>query len=67
MSSDDDPELNDLEEGREGTPWDALEVMRARAEASRTDRDEAISTLRESMTDDEIRDDFGIDLREIEG
>lgn len=67
MTSEDDPELNDLEEGHEGTPWDAVEVMRARAAASRTDRDEAISTLRESMTDDEIRDDFGIDLREIEG
>lgn len=67
MTSDDDPELNDFEEGQGDTSWDALEVMRARAEASRTDRDEAISTLRESMTDDEIRDDFGIDLREIEG
>lgn len=67
MTSDDDPELNDLGQGREGTHWDALEVMRARAAASRTDRDEAINKLRESMTDDEIRDDFGIDLREIEG
>ena len=67
MSSDDDLKLNDLEEGQGETSWDALEVMRARAEASRTDRDDAISTLRESMTDDEIRDDFGIDLREIEG
>ena len=67
MTSDDDPELNDREDDQEGTSWDALEVMRARAEVSRTDRDEAIITLRESMTDDEIRDDFGIDLREIEG
>ncbi len=46
--------------------WDALEVMRARATASRLHRDEAISSLRESMTDDEVRDDFGIDLRQIE-
>lgn len=67
MTSNDDADMNDLEEGQQGTPWDALEVMRARAAASRTDRDEAISTLRQSMTDDEIRDDFGIDLREIEG
>jgi len=67
MSRYDDPDLNDLEEGQGETSWNALEVMRARAEASRTDRDEAIGTLRESMTDDEIRDDFGIDLREIEG
>lgn len=67
MNSDEEPELNDPEEGLERRPWDALEVMRARADASRTDRDEAIRTLRESMTDDEIREDFGIDLREIEG
>ena len=67
MTSDDDPKPRDLEEGHEGTSWDALEVMRARAAASRTNRDEAISTLRESMSDDEIRDGFGIDLREIEG
>jgi hypothetical protein len=40
--------------------------MRLRAEEARTARDDAISQLRASMTDDEILDEFGIDLGEIE-
>ena len=46
--------------------WDAAEVMRLRAEEARTARDDAISQLRASMTDEEILDEFGIDLGEIE-
>ena len=62
-----DHPTDDLGEDQEDTSWDSLEVMRKRARATRTDRDEAIRTLRESMSDDEIKNDFGIDLREIEG
>ena len=46
--------------------WDAVEVMRLRAEEARQDRDEAIANLRQSMSDDEILEEFGIDVREIE-
>ena len=46
--------------------WVAAEVMRLRAEEARTARDDAISQLRASMTDDQILDEFGIDLGEIE-
>ena len=46
--------------------WDAARVMRDRAAASRTKRDQAIADLREKMNDDQIRDEFGIDLGEIE-
>ena len=46
--------------------WDAVEVMRLRAAEARTQRDASIGELRESMTDEEALDEFGIDLREIE-
>lgn len=46
--------------------WDAPRVMRDRATASRTTRDLTIADLREEMNDDQIRDEFGIDLGEIE-
>ena len=45
---------------------DAAEVLRGRAAESRGERDGAIARLRETMTDEEILDTFGIDLREIE-
>ena len=45
---------------------DAAEVLRGRAAESRKERDEAIAQLRETMTDEEILDNFGIDLPEIE-
>lgn len=46
--------------------WDPAEVMRDRAAATRRDRDEAIAELRATLSDDQIMDDFGIDLGEIE-
>ncbi len=46
--------------------WDPVELMRRRAAQARATRDESIAELRESMTDDEARDLFGIDLGEIE-
>jgi hypothetical protein len=46
--------------------WNSTEVMRRRAANARSQRDASIDQLRESMTDEEARDEFGIDLREIE-
>ena len=45
---------------------DAADVLRGRAAETRAERDEAIAQLRETMTDEEILDTFGIDLPEIE-
>lgn len=67
MTIDDGQELDDVEEAAGDTGWDALDVLRSRAAASRAARDEAVKDLRRSMTDGEIREDFGIDLRGIEG
>lgn len=47
--------------------WDADAIMRQRAAATRAERDAAIADLRDSMSDEEIRADFGIDLDQIEG
>lgn len=47
-------------------PWEAAEVMRLRAEKARAERDNSISQLRESMTDDDVLAEFGINLGEIE-
>jgi hypothetical protein len=46
--------------------WDAEELMRARAAQTRRERDQAIAELRESIDDDQVLDEFGIDLGEIE-
>ena len=66
--NDDNPEPADRANRDPDRParWDAAEVMRLRAEETRTARDDAISQLRESMTDDEALEEFGIDLGEIE-
>lgn len=45
---------------------DALAVLRARAEETRRDRDTAIAELRQTMTDQQILEEFGIDLSPIE-
>jgi hypothetical protein len=49
-----------------GGDSDAAEVLLGRAAATRRRRDAAIAQLRETMTDEEILDNFGIDLPEIE-
>lgn len=64
--SDESAEADEIDPDEGDELWDAQQVLQARADASRADRDAAISTLRESMSDEEIRDDFGIDLGEIE-
>jgi hypothetical protein len=46
--------------------WDPQQVVRDRAAATRKDRDQAIAELRESLDDEEILDEFGINLGEIE-
>lgn len=46
--------------------WDPQAVIRERAAVTRTERDQAIAELREVMDDDEILDEFGINLDEIE-
>lgn len=46
--------------------WDAVEVMRARAAATHQERDAAIAELRAAHSDQQILDEFGIDLRQIE-
>ena len=67
MATEDEHDTDDLEEESEVDVWDAVDVLRSRAASSRAERDEAIADLRQSMTDGEFREDFGIDLREIEG
>jgi len=68
MSDNVDQRPDDLDdEEQSGPAWDALEVMKDRARATRSDRNESLRILRDSASDDEIRNDFGIDLREIEG
>jgi hypothetical protein len=47
-------------------PWDPHKIMRDRAAATRQDRDQSLAELRSGMDDDEIRDELGIDLGEIE-
>ena len=46
--------------------WDPRQVMRDRAAATRKQRDDSIPQLRESMDDEEILDEFGINLDGIE-
>ena len=46
--------------------WDPRQVMRDRAAATRKQRDDSIARLRESMDDEEILDEFGINVDGIE-
>lgn len=46
--------------------WDALEVLKVRAAEARARRDAGIADLREVMSDDEVLDEFGIDLSRLE-
>lgn len=46
--------------------WDPRQVMRDRATATRRQRDTAIADLRADLSDDEVLEEFGIDLGEIE-
>jgi len=57
------PEEPDADSGQR--VWDPRQVMRDRAAATRKQRDDSIAQLRESM-DEEILDEFGINLDGIE-
>ena len=50
----------------EGPTWDPRQVMRDRADATRRDRDSAIADLRADLSDEQVLEEFGIDLGEIE-
>ena len=51
---------------RSESVWDPAQILRDRATATRQARDASIEDLRQTMSDEEILDEFGIDLREIE-
>ncbi|HEY5848457.1 MAG TPA: hypothetical protein VIT42_16870 [Microlunatus sp.] len=53
-------------DGPDEPPWDPHQILRDRTAASRQDRDQSFAELRSGMGDDEIREEFGIDLGEIE-
>ena len=48
------------------TEWDALEVMRVRAAEAEARRDASVAELREVMDDQEVLDEFGIDLSRLD-
>ena len=58
------PEQPDADSGQRVR--DPRQVMRDRAAATRKQRDDSIAQLRESMDDEEILDEFGINLDGIE-
>ena len=58
------PEEPDADSGQR--MWDTRQVMRDRAAATREQRDDSIAQLRESMDDEEILDEFGINLDGVE-
>jgi hypothetical protein len=56
--------LTDTDQGRPGREPDAdpLEILQARAREAEERRDTSIAELRQLIGDDEILDEFGIDL-----
>lgn len=46
--------------------WDPAQILRDRAAATRRARDVSIEDLRQTMSDEEILDEFGINLDGIE-
>jgi hypothetical protein len=46
--------------------WDALEVMRVRAAEAKARRDASVAQLREVMDDQEVLEEFGIDLSRLD-
>lgn len=61
----DHPPTEPLDAGR-GAGWDSRAIMRERAAVTRKDRDQAIADLRGAMGDEEILEEFGINLDQIE-
>jgi hypothetical protein len=46
--------------------WDALEAMRIRAAEAKARRDSSAAELREVMDDQEVLEEFGIDLSRLD-
>jgi hypothetical protein len=46
--------------------WDALEVVRARAAEAKARRDASVAELRGLMDDQEVLEEFGIDLSRLD-
>ena len=66
MADSPQPSPSEQQAGPSAGDSDAAEVLRGRAAETRAERDEAIAQLRETMTDEEVLETFGIDLPEIE-
>lgn len=66
VTSPPEPDDDETEDEARAPAWDAVEVMRTQAAKTRQDRDAAIAELRESTSDEQILDEFGIDLKQIE-
>ena len=60
------PDAPDTDVDMPEAEWDAAEVMRRRAELARDQRDRSIAELRASISDEDVLEQLGIDLREIE-
>lgn len=62
-----EPESEETDETAEAPDvWDASEVLRARSAETRRARDESIQKLRDVMSDEEIFEQFGIDLTRLD-
>ena len=69
MSEKPDPETGPQpppDDDRPEPVWDPVQILRDRATATRQDRDASIRDLRQTMGDEEILDEFGINLDGIE-
>ena len=65
---DEEPGLIDTEQGPPGREpaADPLEILRARAREAEERRDGSIAELRQVVGDDDVLDEFGIDLSRLE-
>jgi len=59
--------LTDTDQGRPSRePADPLEILRAQAREAEERRDGSIAELRQVVGDDDVLDEFGIDLSRLE-
>jgi hypothetical protein len=61
-----DPLIAETQPGAGADGWDPRQVMRQRAETTRSQRGTAIADLRARMSDEQALEEFGIVLGEIE-
>ncbi|GAA3623645.1 hypothetical protein [Microlunatus ginsengisoli] len=62
--SDNDQQQESSSSGEPG--WEALEILRARVREAEARRDASIADLRQEMGDQDVLDEFGIDLSRLE-